>query len=338
MRGNHCRCTADLGCGRLQRVPALSRAPPLRLQQGVTLRSEGLLEEVAGVVVVKDGDRLGHCGQLLGPELRALRPLLGLLLQGLPDLLNETAVVGHLGGQSVNLGLRLLLRQAAGSMLDLELRQRLLRRRLLLALRRHELLVLGRGVKLLAESVLEARRERRIQSEQNLLDLQRAGLVRHLECRLPVQLFPIPRRHVAGEEAPEEARVAGGEDTVAEIGRAGEGAALFRMRREARLDAQEAASPRALCEQNALQMVGGGILEDCHGRTQRLDALHHLILCVDELLVLLGPNRGRLFHCLVDFREVLLEIHTLGGKLMAAGLDVGYVRRELVDAARGRGV
>mmetsp|Transcript_61142 Transcript_61142/g.170710 ORF Transcript_61142/g.170710 Transcript_61142/m.170710 type:complete len:336 (+) Transcript_61142:1165-2172(+) len=271
---------------------------------------------------MQDTDRLTDGLDLAVAELGPGLPL-DLLLRELPlDLLDVLLVVRHLLGQQVDAGLGVRLGEGLGAVLLLHLGERLLRRVELSVLLGHQHVECLLGLLLLAGGLLLVLPERFQKLGQDVLDLERAGLVAHLERRLPVELFPIILRDLAAEQPPQEDGVPGLEEPVAELRRPGQGRCLLS------LHGLGVPVGRPEAEQHALLVARGGLREDLDGVLERTHAQLQLGGRVPVVGVFLLPRRLGGLEAGHEARDLLLQVYALGGELHPAALEVGHVRPE----------
>mmetsp|Transcript_61139 Transcript_61139/g.170689 ORF Transcript_61139/g.170689 Transcript_61139/m.170689 type:complete len:356 (+) Transcript_61139:1165-2232(+) len=268
---------------------------------------------------MQDTDRLTDGLDLAVAELGPGLPL-DLLLRELPlDLLDVLLVVRHLLGQQVDAGLGVRLGEGLGAVLLLHLGERLLRRVELSVLLGHQHVECLLGLLLLAGGLLLVLPERFQKLGQDVLDLERAGLVAHLERRLPVELFPIILRDLAAEQPPQEDGVPGLEEPVAELRRPGQGRCLLS------LHGLGVPVGRPEAEQHALLVARGGLREDLDGVLERTHAQLQLGGRVPVVGVFLLPRRLGGLEAGHEARDLLLQVRALAGQLDAARLQVGDV-------------
>mmetsp|Transcript_55321 Transcript_55321/g.132002 ORF Transcript_55321/g.132002 Transcript_55321/m.132002 type:complete len:248 (+) Transcript_55321:673-1416(+) len=115
----HHTCSVDnlLGCG----LGPLSQTTDL--EQGKSLRSKGALEVVAGIITVKDGNRLAHRFNLLHAEVLAVLPFGLLCVHGSTYLRDVSLVIIDLCCQGVDLSLGLGFSKTTRTVLFVQPRQ-----------------------------------------------------------------------------------------------------------------------------------------------------------------------------------------------------------------------
>mmetsp|Transcript_124138 Transcript_124138/g.276967 ORF Transcript_124138/g.276967 Transcript_124138/m.276967 type:complete len:296 (-) Transcript_124138:342-1229(-) len=287
------------------------------LEQRVALRREGLLEQIARVVVAQDGDGLADRRDLSLAELAPLLPLNLLLIQRLLDIGDVVRVVGDLLLQVSELLHGFLPGEELGAILLLQLPQSILGSIPLSALGDHEFVEKVLGLLLLLSRLHQVRGKGLKQLAKHLLDLEGACLVALLEGCLAIELLPIPCRHLASKKTAKEERIALAEELVAQGQRLGKSGRLS--------GARLGTIATAHCEEHTLLVALGGRSQDVDGAGERIDGLIHLVCGHLVVLLLLPPDLGCDLDAAPELFDLLLEVNTLCGELDAAGIQVRNV-------------